>query len=78
MVAVSENAGNVALPNQTKADAADQALKKWAAMQIKSLGMRLIGRHTIDDVVAGMKPAEQERAKHWLNYYRIKARQGEE
>ena len=70
MVAVSENAGNVALPNQTKADAADQALAKWAAMQIKSLSMGLTGRHTIDATVEKMAPAEQERAKFWLNHFR--------
>ena len=62
--------GNVALPNQTKADAADQALKKWAAMQIRSLGMGLTGRHTINDAVEKMAPGEQERAKFWLNHFR--------
>ena len=61
---------NMANPSQTKAEADDEALSKWAAMQIKSLGMRVIGRHTIDDAVEKMAPAEQERAKFWLNHFR--------
>lgn len=61
---------NMANPSQAKAEADDEALSKWAAMQIKSLGMRVIGRHTIDDAVEKMAPAEQERAKFWLNHFR--------
>ena len=61
---------NMANPSQTKAEADDQALAKWAAMQIKSLSMGLTGRHTIDATVEKMEPAEQERARFWLNHFR--------
>lgn len=67
---------NMANPSQTKAEADDQALELWAAMQVKSVNMGVIGRHTIDAAVEKMPPAEQVRAKHWLNHFRIEAKKG--
>lgn len=61
--------GNVARPEQTVADANDLALEMWAAMQIKSVRLRVIGRHRITEALDKMEPAERERAKHWLNHY---------
>ncbi|MGB5856516.1 MAG: hypothetical protein WBH20_14820 [Oceanisphaera sp.] len=68
---------NMANPSQTKDEADDEALAKWAALQIRSFNLNLTGRHTINDAVEKMKPAEQDRAKFWLNHFRKLAKQGE-
>ena len=69
MSADQQLSGNVARPEQTKADADDLALENWAATQIKSVRLRVIGRHRITEALDNMKPAERDRAKHWLNHY---------
>lgn len=67
---------NVARPEQTKAEADDQALAKWAAMQIEQVRMRIISRHSITIALDKMPAAEKERARHWLNVYRQPASTG--
>lgn len=61
---------NVAYPDQTPAEAADQALAKWAALQIFNQRRGLTGRHTVDAELNKMDDDKQLRARHWLNHYR--------
>lgn len=68
---------NVARPEQTKADADDLALAKKMAQKIKQVRMRSISRHSIDVALEKMPAPKQERAKYWLNHYRIEAKKGE-
>ncbi|GAA3704194.1 hypothetical protein GCM10022421_08780 [Oceanisphaera sediminis] len=61
---------NVACPNQTKAEAADQDLAKWAALRIHQVRTAQASRNSIAAELNNMNEARKARARYWLNHYR--------
>lgn len=72
---MTEPCGNVAYPQQTKAEADDQALQKWAALRIYQVKKAQTSRRRIEAELVEMTEQQRERARHWLNHYRNKAEQ---
>lgn len=72
---MTEPCGNVARPAQTKAEADDQALEKWASLRIHQVRRAETSRGRIEIELSEMTEQQRERARHWLNHYRNKAEQ---
>lgn len=64
---------NVANPEQMPEAAADQELEKWAALQVYSLRKGWVTRGRVEHLLNHMGEQKQQRARHWLNYYRGKS-----
>lgn len=69
---------NVAYPEQTLAEAADQALAKWAALRIHQARAAQISSNSITAELNNMNEERQARARHWLNHYRSLGRNKKE
>ncbi|WP_019933875.1 hypothetical protein [Oceanimonas smirnovii] len=64
---------NVANPEQTPEQAEDLQLEAWAALQVYSLRKGWIARYQVTNALNSMNEQKQQRARHWLNYYRGKS-----